>query len=120
MRPRQRDRPYAAAERGGWVNRVECSDGAVYPMAVGSYRPNDLGLYDMHGNVSEWTEDCWQASYEDAPTDGRAWLAGDCAKRVQRGGGWSRGAKSVAFRSWSGTGRREMSIGFRVARTLTP
>ncbi|MBA2594463.1 MAG: formylglycine-generating enzyme family protein [Gammaproteobacteria bacterium] len=54
---------------------------------IGSFRPNPFGLYDMLGNVWEWVEDCWHDGYEDAPTDGKAWSAGDtCARCVIRGG----------------------------------
>ena len=53
---------------------------------VGSYDPNKFGLYDMHGNVWEWTEDCWNVNYKGAPTQGEAWTAGDCGRRVLRGG----------------------------------
>ena len=51
---------------------------------------NAFGLYDMHGNVDEWCEDHWHSNYEDAPTDGSAWLTDDeNASRVIRGGSWS-------------------------------
>ena len=43
---------------------------------VGSFSANEFGLYDMHGNVWEWTEDCWNASYNGAPDDGRPWESG--------------------------------------------
>ena len=57
---------------------------------VGSFSANGWGLYDMHGNVREWVQDCWNDSYEGAPTDGSAWLFGDCCSmRVFRGGSWS-------------------------------
>ena len=56
---------------------------------VGQKPPNGLGLYDMSGNVWEWTEDCWNGSYKDASMNGAAWLVGDCSKRVLRGGAWS-------------------------------
>jgi formylglycine-generating enzyme required for sulfatase activity len=43
----------------------------------------------MHGNVWEWTQDCWHDDYTDAPTDGTAWeSSGDCGRRVLRGGSW--------------------------------
>ena len=55
---------------------------------VKSFSPNRFGLYDMHGNVWEWTQDCWNGSYSGAPNNGSAWTRGDCAKRVLRGGSW--------------------------------
>ena len=55
---------------------------------VGSYPANAWGLYDMHGNVWEWVEDCWNESYEGAPTDGTPWLQDNCGWRVVRGGSW--------------------------------
>ena len=57
-------------------------------MPVGSFLPNPFGLYDMHGNVSEWVEDCWNDEYTGAPTDGSAWLERNCKGRVVRGGSW--------------------------------
>ena len=54
---------------------------------LGSFSPNAFGLYDVHGNVWEWVEDCWHDDYEGAPSDGSAWTAqGDCSRRVLRGG----------------------------------
>ena len=88
---------------------------------VGSFGANAWGLHDMHGNVWEWTEDCWNGSYRGAPSEGSAWLGGDCARRVLRGGSWySKPANlRAAYRVRSITGIRDI-LGFRVARTLTP
>ena len=87
---------------------------------VGSYGPNAFGLYDVHGNVWEWTEDCWNANYGGAPTDWSAWLTGDCSQRVNRGGGWGYDPRSVrsANRDGSSADLRNFSYGFRLARTL--
>ena len=57
---------------------------------VGQFYPNAFGLYDMHGNVSEWCLDTWHNSYDGAPTDGSAWeTGGHSTRRVSRGGSWS-------------------------------
>jgi formylglycine-generating enzyme required for sulfatase activity len=58
------------------------------PAPVGTFEPNPFGLYDVHGNLWEWTMDCVNPSYKGAPTDGSAWLRGDCIARVLRGGSW--------------------------------
>ena len=88
---------------------------------VGSFPANAFGLHDVHGNVREWAEDCWQDSYRDAPSDGSAWTrGGDCGKRVLRGGSWDSVPRVLrsANRFRSTTGFRSGVIGFRVSRTL--
>ena len=76
----------------------------------------------MNGNVWEWVEDCWNESYEGAPSDGRAWTSGDCSRRVLRGGSWDffmeMGSVRSAVRSSAAAGGRSGGFGFRVARTL--
>ena len=92
------------------------------PTPVGSYPPNGYGLYDMHGNVWEWVQDCWNGSYSQAPTDGSAWERGDCSRRVLRGGSWNSSSRNLrsAYRSRNQAGRHYINVGFRVARTLAP
>ena len=89
---------------------------------VGSFAANPWGLHDMHGNIWEWTEDCWNDSYAGAPSDGSAWLSGTCAERVLRGGPWTGSPwfLRVAYRFRDATGDRNLDFGFRVARTLAP
>ena len=89
---------------------------------VGSFAPNGWGLHDMHGNVWEWVQDCWNRNYLGAPEDGTAWNSGDCSRRVMRGGSWSdypRHLRSAA-RYWYSTGIGSNIIGFRLARTIIP
>ena len=93
-------------------------------LPVGSFRPNPFGLYDMIGNVQEWTADCWNDTYDGAPADGRAWQQGDCSLRVTRGRSfyWKdrysddfrSAARHTARPNWG-----EHYIGFRVARDMT-
>jgi formylglycine-generating enzyme required for sulfatase activity len=59
------------------------------PQKVGLKQPNKFGIYDMQGNVMEWTQDCWNPNYIDAPTDGAPWITGQCITRVARGGSWA-------------------------------
>ena len=104
-------------------SRASCSDGVgVQTATVGRYAPNSFGLYDMHGNVYEWVEDCWNWSYSGAPSDGGAWLSGNCERHVLRGGSWFSSPRYLrsAFRNRFISGIRVNSFGFRVARTLTP
>lgn len=88
--------------------------------AVGSKRPNAWGLHDMLGNVWEWTADCWHENYQGAPVDGRAWLSGDCSRRVVRGGSWYDVSLylRVTQRFGDDAGRRINYTGFRVLREL--
>jgi formylglycine-generating enzyme required for sulfatase activity len=97
---------------------------------VGQFAANAFGLYDMVGNVWEFTEDCDHTSYEvdtpqgklDAPTDGSAWTSGECTRRVVRGGSWYDHGDALfsANRRGGTTEVRNDSLGFRVARTLGP
>ena len=89
---------------------------------VGSFSANPFGLYDVHGNVWERVEDCWQGGYFGAPSDGSAWKSGHCGRRVARGGSWYDGPSDLrsANRDWSTTSDWHDYVGFRVARTLTP
>ena len=98
----------------------ECDDGYAQTAPVGSFAANAFGVHDILGNVYEWTEDCWNGSYEGASTDGSAWLSGDCSARVLRGGSWNYEPRSVraAYRIRVETEDRSDGIGFRVARTL--
>ncbi len=103
-----------------WTSFHECDDGSAYTANVGSYQRNAFGLYDMIGNALEWTEDCWNDSYTGAPSDASAWLTGDCARRVARGGSWNYGPRTArsAGRNGGTTGDRGDDVGFRLARTL--
>ena len=89
---------------------------------VGSFRPNVWGLHDMHGNVWEWVQDCWNGNYQGAPTDGAAWESGDCSQRVLRGGSWDYNPRYLrsANRTNDLTMYRNFTVGFRVARMVTP
>jgi formylglycine-generating enzyme required for sulfatase activity len=92
---------------------------------TGTFGPNAFGLYDVLGNVWQWTADCWHDSYAGAPHDGTAWTAnGDCRKHVLRGGSWEN--TPLFIRSAARTpglpdgGEYDYSTlaGFRVARDL--
>jgi formylglycine-generating enzyme required for sulfatase activity len=81
----------------------------------------------MHGNVWEWCEDVWHYSYKTffrtPPKDGSAWLqGGDASYRVVRGGSWYDDPQDLraAYRFGNSTGVRDVSVGFRLARTLNP
>ena len=102
-----------------WLH--ENSEGKTQP--VMKKKPNAFGLFDMHGNVWEWTEDHWHDNYEGAPADGTAWTTdGDASRRVVRGGSWSLFPDVLrsAFRNRVATDYRLIGLGFRVGRTLTP
>ncbi len=99
---------------------ISCSDGHADTAPVGSFEPNAFRLYDVLGNVWEWTDDCWNESYAGAPTDGSPWASGDCTLRALRGGSWYdvpdllRSADRNRIRAGSGLSYS----GFRLARTI--
>ena len=90
-------------------------------LPVGSFPPNAFGLYDMHGNVDQWVEDCWHNEYTAAaPADGSAWLDGECGGRVLRGGSWedSRSELRSAARTGEFKDKSSYADGIRIARDL--
>jgi formylglycine-generating enzyme required for sulfatase activity len=107
--------PYAGSAKGIWRGMT---------VEVGSFTPNAFGIFDMHGNVFEWVDDCVHTNYLGAPTDGSAWTTGECRSRVQRGGSWLYGASTArsAYRTWDTPDNRGgfNMFGFRLARTLSP
>jgi formylglycine-generating enzyme required for sulfatase activity len=98
-----------AAGRDQWMNTSP----------VGSFPANGFGLYDMNGNVWQWTQDCYHAGNSGGPADGAAWTDGDCDLRMLRGGAWffSPVLARSANRVWFNPENRYVIIGFRVARS---
>jgi formylglycine-generating enzyme required for sulfatase activity len=105
----------------GFAHCVDCGSkwNLEKTAPVGQFPPNAWDLYDMHGNVWEWVEDCWHANYEVAPPNGLAWREtndGDCSSRVLRGGSWNYFLDSArcASRYRLNPTDRYYSVGFRV------
>ena len=86
---------------------------------VGEKLPNSFGLHDIYGNVSEWTQDCWNENYNGAPRDGSAWAVGDCRQRVLRGGPMALSADLLTSytRHRFSRDQKNYMTGLRVART---
>ena len=110
-------------------NRANCVGcGSVWynrqTAPVGSFAANAFGLFDMHGNVDEWVEDCYVDSYVGAPSDGSARTSGCGANvlAVERGGSWvfsPQGLRS-ANRDWDSPSNRINDNGFRLVQDLNP
>jgi formylglycine-generating enzyme required for sulfatase activity len=103
---------YGNATKGGFRHRT---------VPVDLFQPNPWDLYQVHGNVWEWTEDCYHDNYHGAPTDGSARTIAGCKSRVLRGGSWINDPwyLRAAFRYWDSPDNRNNYSGFRVGRTLT-
>ena len=87
---------------------------------VAQKKPNAFGLFDMHGNVREWTQDCWHDNYAGAPTDGSAWTTScNNNRRVLRGGFWGLYPADLrsANRDRISPDNRNFDYGLRLART---
>ncbi|HEY1951747.1 MAG TPA: formylglycine-generating enzyme family protein [Gemmatimonadaceae bacterium] len=87
---------------------------------VGLKPANHFGLYDIVGNVWQWTADCYADSYSGAPTDGSAAESGKDCLRADRGSSWFYPAWLLrsAARERNPADYRDIIMGFRVARTL--
>ncbi|MHC8319532.1 dihydropyoverdine dehydrogenase [Pseudomonas sp. GB2N2] len=102
------------------ANTYGAADGYNFTSPAGSFPANAFGVFDMHGNVYEWTADCLNENYIGAPSDGSAWLTGDCKVQRIRGNDWGEapvfsrsGNRNAAFPDARGDW-----LGFRVARDL--
>ena len=116
--------------RSGGRDELYCGGNSVYASAwygknsgkqthpVKQKKPNGLGLYDMSGNVWEWTDDCANLNYKDSPSNSYAWKKGDCNKRVLRGGSWLNADWNTRStdRSWFANSHRSYNLGFRLAQ----
>ena len=90
---------------------------------VDKFQPNPWGLYQVHGNVWDYVEDCFHETYAGAPSDGSAWTFEDCGLRVIRGGSWQRDPlhlRSASRGASPSNNQTYYDVGLRVARTLTP
>jgi formylglycine-generating enzyme required for sulfatase activity len=104
-------------------NRANCFNcgsqwDAAGPAAVGSFKANPFGLYDIVGNVSEWVQDCANRNYNGAPVDGSAWQRGDCKQRMVRGGAFNSPSDSLRLkkRAQYAIDSRLDTIGIRLVR----
>lgn len=101
-----------------------CSDGYAYTAPVGSFLPNNFGLYDMLANAREWVDDCWHANYQGAPATEARWGAennGLCHFPVLRGGAWIYNVHNVrtAYRNAYYSSQASSTMwGFRVVRDI--
>lgn len=111
----------AGAETGFDWRHAACSDPFSLGTAeVGYFAPNAMGVHDMVGNVAEWTRDCMNLSYLDAPADGSAWQRGLCSSRVTRGGSWFSGSVEIRLsaRFALRSGESNDFTGLRVVREV--
>jgi formylglycine-generating enzyme required for sulfatase activity/tetratricopeptide (TPR) repeat protein len=99
---------------------AEGKDRWEYTAPVGSFAPNQFGLYDTVGNVWEWCADSWHDNYEGAPNDGSVWEGGSGSSRVLRGGSWLNFPwfARTAIRDWDTSDVRDDICGFRVVSSV--
>lgn len=115
-----------ADRASGFHYAAPCTDGFEFTAPVGSFPPNDFGLFDTTGNLWELTEDCWQPGYRRAARnllglgarDGTAWGGACSGRHVVRGGSFlSSPANLRSFRREI-EGYRSTRVGFRVVREV--
>lgn len=97
----------ATIERSAWL--TPWANNISHPVATKS--PNEIGFYDLFGNVWEWCEDAWIDPQTNGPI-----------ARVVRGGAWCDGIAATAcdFRSGVSAGNRNSPFGFRIAMDAHP
>ncbi len=103
-----------------WRN-IACRDGfAASTRAVGRYKANTFGLYDIQGNVYEWVQGCYDNSYKNLPPDGSAQLKIGCDRRVMKGGSWYNAPINLrpSNRSKNTPKAKLSNLGFRVVLEL--
>jgi len=108
----------------GYNSPEDCSDGYQFSSPVKSFPANAFGLYDMNGNIDEWTADCWHANYEGAPETAIAWReenGGNCLQGVLRGSNYYYNIKKYNsshrnFKPTNAAGTGTFYEGFRLAR----
>lgn len=112
-------------EKRQWTTSFKrYGDGHWGPAPSGSFEDAELthpmGVLDISGNVSEWTEDCWHQNYVKAPGDGSAWVNPGCNRYVARGGYWASAPEQsrAAYRIPAKADSHGPVIGFRIARDL--
>ncbi len=110
----------SAYSTGVAILATQANFGGRRTQPVGAYAPNAFGLYDMHGNVWEWTQDCYAESYAGLPSNATAHESGRCLTRVGRGGSGTNAATLLrsALRRGLAPGGRSGNFGFRVARNV--
>ena len=100
-----------------WYTKTTNDKGA---QKVGGLKANELGLYDMSGNVYEWCADNYHSDYTGAPGDGSAWtIGGEANSAVLRGGSWDYYDDFLcrsAYRIRIDRNLRYIDVGFRCAR----
>jgi len=99
---------------------VPCDDGQTVTAPVGMFKPNAFGLYDVIGNVFEWTEDCASPTWRGAPGNGKPWVDGDCSLRGYRGASWVTNDPYYLIESsrFKFAGAHDNDLGFRVVRDI--
>jgi formylglycine-generating enzyme required for sulfatase activity len=113
----------AEAELEYGLDTLPCEDKKIMLAAVGSFKPNQFGVFDAIGNVFEWTEDCPNPGGQGRggfPATGKPWLDGDCSLRGYRGSSWLSNepyylTESTRFKDLTSN---EEDLGFRVVREL--
>lgn len=109
-----------AYSTGNGITRKQAQFKAESTLEVGTFASNPWGIFDMHGNVWEWTSDIYATNYDATPRDGTANSSGNSAFKAIRGGSYLLDAADIrsAVRHKYLPHVRLGDVGFRVARTL--